>query len=437
MSINSDDDIRKQIIAGEERPDFDFKKSINLEGDKKGKAEIAKDVIAMANSGGGLIVGGVEETTSGFIQEGMPIDHLKSFDSTRLNQFVNNYCGPPINATTRIIQDGDKTFGVIIVPEFQEQPHIVKKNFSEVLSEGDLLVRTSNNESRRAGPNELRELINRAVERRQGVLQGIFKSVITSVRPQILEEPPKQEIAAPFDIRKALEQYKGFRVTNLRPVGDLPLIKLTDLRNFVEKSAIYSRNLSEVSFPLATSRYFTETRLPIGIFYQGEVQHSHSLYVSFFDTNGVVFTAESLWEDTPGVRHPEGSLGVLSCIRSIYESLLFLRLYYHNLGWEGRVAIRFTVESSIPRQLVHDAQNYWPLYHGHQNPMSIPVSVERIVETSTDLEVIEKTVADMAQEFFWFFNMDLDEDGVQKYINYNKQKYINIPPLLVKPDETK
>ncbi|HMN14166.1 MAG TPA: putative DNA binding domain-containing protein, partial [Bellilinea sp.] len=406
MEPLTNEDILQLIRRGEERPDFDFKDAINLEGDKKAKAELTKDVIAMANSGGGLIIGGIRQTPTGFSLDGMTPEELKGFDSTRLNQFVNNYCDPPINATTRVVQDGGKTFGVIIVPDFREQPHIVNRNFSEVLSEGDLLVRTGNNESRRAGPNELRELLNRAIERRQGVFQRIFQSAVTSARPQILEKTPKAEVAVPFDIQKALEEYKGFRIVNIQPLGQFPPIKLTSVKSIVEKSAIYRLNSSEISFPYATPRYANETRSPIGIFYQGQVQHSHSLYVSFFDVNGTVFTAESLWEDTYGVRHPEGSLGVLSCVLAIHESLLFLKLYYHNLGWEGKVRLKFSLESSIPRQLVHDTQNYWPLFHGYQNSMENPVSVERDVETGIDLEGIEKLVADISQEFFWFFNFD-------------------------------
>ena len=50
----------------------------------------------MANTGGGWIVVGVSETDSGFSQHGVTDEQARSFETTRLNNFLNNYADPPI-----------------------------------------------------------------------------------------------------------------------------------------------------------------------------------------------------------------------------------------------------------------------------------------------------------------------------------------------------
>ncbi len=47
MNILTEQEIIKAIQAGTELPDRDYKDDINLAGDKKSKAELAKDVIAI------------------------------------------------------------------------------------------------------------------------------------------------------------------------------------------------------------------------------------------------------------------------------------------------------------------------------------------------------------------------------------------------------
>jgi len=432
MVVQLENDFVAIITAGTERPDLDYKEKINLEGTKKEKAEIAKDIIAIANSGGGFIVGGVKESSSGFQRIGMTSEELRSFDSTKLNQFVNNYCDPPINSITRTIEMDGKIFGVIIVPEFGEQPHIIVKSFEGVFNEADIFVRTGNNESRRAGSHEVRSLIEKSVTRRQSVLQHIIQSALPPTRPQIIESTSRSEITVPIDTKKYLEKYKGFRVVRITPVTNQLHIGLRNLKGAVEKAYIWNSE-REVSFPHANPRYASitsETRLPVGMAYKTEMEDFHHLFFSYFDIHGAVYSIESLWEDTANNWYGEGSLGVISCIRSIFEALLFTRLYFDGLKWEGKVEIQFSVESSIPRRLIHDTRNSMPLFRNYQNTMSVPVSVKGEFDTTSDLKEIEQLVSEMALEFLWFFYYDPDDGAFQSYINYIKKDGLFIPELL-------
>jgi len=250
MKIWTEQDIIALIKSGEERPDFDYKADIDLTAGKREKAEIAKDIIAMANSGGGLIAGGVKETPAGFLWEGMSRAVLKAFDSTALNDFVNNYCGPPINTTTRKMEIDDKVYGVIIVPGFAEQPHIVVKDYPEVLRRGDLLVRSASNNSVRAGPEDMRKLISLAVRRRQGALKDLLQAALET-RPALVGAAASSAefIEAPFDRSDYAERYKGFRVVTIAPDEAQVTVRPMMLREAAAAAVVTDSRSGYPSFP--------------------------------------------------------------------------------------------------------------------------------------------------------------------------------------------
>lgn len=216
----TDEDIIDRIKSKTEHPDFDYKDDINLSGNKKYKAEIAKDVVAIANYGGGLIVAGVPESTTGYVLKGMPEASLRVFDSTALNDFVKNYCSPPINTTTRKIEIDGNVYGVVVVPGFATQPHIITKDYPEVLRTGDILVRSASNNSVRAGPHDLRKLIDLAVRRRQGTLGDLLQAALESTRPVLVggSSLSAREVEVPFDRAEYGERYKGFRIVTSVPL---------------------------------------------------------------------------------------------------------------------------------------------------------------------------------------------------------------------------
>jgi hypothetical protein len=93
------DDFEQLIRLGKETKNLDYKGPCGWnEGNKKACCEIVKDVLALANTGGGFIVVGVTEDPIGFTLAGLPSGMAASFEVTRLsNNFLQNYADPPIN----------------------------------------------------------------------------------------------------------------------------------------------------------------------------------------------------------------------------------------------------------------------------------------------------------------------------------------------------
>jgi len=117
------------------------------EADKAGCCGLVKDILAMANTRGGFIAIGVSEQPTGYSFDGLSPDQAETFDTTRLNRFLQSYAEPPINALLRKVSHDDKVFVIVEVPAFPDTPHICQKEYPGVLASLSLYVRTDNNES--------------------------------------------------------------------------------------------------------------------------------------------------------------------------------------------------------------------------------------------------------------------------------------------------
>lgn len=140
-------EIEQVIKSGRETKSLDYKGATAWdEGDKKACCSIVKDILAFANSGGGYIVVGVDEHGAGFNWTGVTNEQAASYDTTRINQFVQNYVDPPINCTVVKHTMDEALFVVIEVPGFADTPHICQKAYPDVLQGAVLYVRTDNNQ---------------------------------------------------------------------------------------------------------------------------------------------------------------------------------------------------------------------------------------------------------------------------------------------------
>ena len=72
----------------------------------------------MANALAVSSVIGVSERPGGFSFDGVSTAQADSFDTFRLNRFLQNYADPPINALLRKVPHDSKLFIVIEVPAF-------------------------------------------------------------------------------------------------------------------------------------------------------------------------------------------------------------------------------------------------------------------------------------------------------------------------------
>jgi hypothetical protein len=184
-----------------ETKDFDYKGPMDWDAsDKKARCELAKDILAMANTLGGNIVLGVSELANGWDFEGMSDGQSKTFDSTKLNAFVQSYADPPINCSVHKLQHEGKNFVIVQVPQFPDTPHICQKDFPGVLADRGLYMRTDNNESAPLKSSaDFRIVIGRAVQNKSEELLHSMRAVLkgaSGVLPQASDQFDRQIVDA-------------------------------------------------------------------------------------------------------------------------------------------------------------------------------------------------------------------------------------------------
>ncbi|MDQ3309776.1 MAG: putative DNA binding domain-containing protein [Gemmatimonadota bacterium] len=156
------------VHLGVETKDLDYKESVGLDC-RDGRAALAKDVIAMANSGGGRIIVGIRESAPGvFTPLGIPEDDLAAFEPSRLNRALRDYLDPPVSVGVKQVRDGGRVFAILEVPPGAEMVILAgKENDRAGLRRGRVYVRTSSVESAEVrDSSELRALLERVIAAR-------------------------------------------------------------------------------------------------------------------------------------------------------------------------------------------------------------------------------------------------------------------------------
>jgi CheY-like chemotaxis protein len=157
------------VHLGIETQSHDYKETVDLVS-KSGRASLAKDVMAMANWGGGTIVVGVAEPEPGeFVAQGVPSSMLGSLETSRLNRAVNEFLDPPIPITVRRVRDGNQIFVLLSVPAAMDSLVLVKRQNDDAgIYPGRIYSRSAAAESAEVKTSsELRELLDR-LQRRKG-----------------------------------------------------------------------------------------------------------------------------------------------------------------------------------------------------------------------------------------------------------------------------
>lgn len=114
----------------EETADLDFKKKLPV-GQGLWQEEVAKDLSAMANSGGGVIVYGIEEERGRGTAKAIIAQEVQEKDIRALTQIAYNFVQPPLMdlAPIRISDptENDRAVLALVVPPSSEAPHLFWK----------------------------------------------------------------------------------------------------------------------------------------------------------------------------------------------------------------------------------------------------------------------------------------------------------------------
>jgi len=151
------------LLSFTESQSVDYKEELNF-SEKDSRAALAKDVIAMANWGGGTIIVGVAEPEPGrFSLKGITPEKLSSYEVTKLNNSIKDFIDPHIHLKSKFIEHENKHFCLITVPPVGKSIYLPKKqNENAKLYCGRIYTRNTSAESAEIRTSvELRELLDK------------------------------------------------------------------------------------------------------------------------------------------------------------------------------------------------------------------------------------------------------------------------------------
>lgn len=233
--------ILRLIHEGYERRDIDFKKSIPW--DKETKYNLIKDILAFANFGGGYIVIGYDEKapTLQHRRAGIAEEHLKTWETTMVNDSVNEFSGPPLDIQVIEVEDSQerKKYIVLRVPAHGRVPHICLKNKHDsnsnlILRKAALYYRTSNKASTEiSDPSDYNELIRECVLNRK---QEFVRDIEQLLKGALLNPAELQERDIdPFQLMGGFyaraEEYRPEAAEEL-PIKQIICYPATDWKSF-------------------------------------------------------------------------------------------------------------------------------------------------------------------------------------------------------------
>lgn len=216
------------LNANVEYEKLDYKENFDIES-TEAIVKIAKDMAAMANSGGGDIVIGVDKN---FVKKGLDLSF--KIDEADLRNKINRYFQPKIDfvykEVVRKVRGVERKFAIIHIEPAEEIILPVRdgnyqkdgKQKSE-FRRGEILVRDGS-QSKVAGPYDVRRLVEKmAFEKRIETERRFVDSIL-----RIIDVHSK-----PDEVRERL-------VSNLFPVKSIPEIIWEASTDFQSKEEVYS-----------------------------------------------------------------------------------------------------------------------------------------------------------------------------------------------------
>jgi len=193
------DHIQRALSAKRESKYVDFKGSLNF-SEPQARCEIVKDIIAMANSGGGVLLIGLDNkgNPTGFdptpvldVDEAVVIDHIAKYTGVQFGSFTISEVTKSGNRLVAILVEG------VSIPIVFTKPGtyaVSDKKQRTAFSAGTVYFRHGS-KSEPGNTTDLRKAIERRLESiRQSWLQGVRKVVKAPVGSQIYAFPSGVEV---------------------------------------------------------------------------------------------------------------------------------------------------------------------------------------------------------------------------------------------------
>jgi len=363
--VLTEQDVRELINSRTENKNLDYKQAMNWgTAAAHEKGALVKDILDMTNTqDGGRIIFGVRDAD--FEVVGLTEEDFRSFDTTRLLDFVNRYADPPSAVgVSKFTVDGQRIVA-LDVPEFAEVPTICKAdlntpNNQAVLKRGATYMRTERASSESVSTADaMRDLMNRAVVKRGDQLLKMVERLIKGKPLELDEDAARQ-------VDNEIQAGSQYLIENLLPefaqsgrweteFSVLPYVqeRVPGFRAISEALQASQVTLRGWYFPHFDRENTTNFARGVQSFTSGRGILRRHLEGYRAYQSGVFVWKSEYWEDTEG-RVPQGqkALSFIGVIFHITEFMLFAKRYYERLAPEASLQLRIKLTDTQGRYLI-------------------------------------------------------------------------------------
>ena len=430
----SEKKVLELIALGNENRNLDYKGAFSWSAaTAEEKCEIVKDVLAFANTrDGGVILVGVNDKTGAV--EGLSDDQSASFDQTRFNEFAHRFTEPLHTSRVHRLSVEGKRIIAIDVPEFADVPIVCAKEAQSTAAPRKLILRRAGLYKRTdkatseliEDADEMRELLNRGLLRRQDELMRAMKHIL---QPQPVGSSHRPEAAYGEELEEANGYFGGIEEGKLiaSPHWTLTMLPETyikdrlriprDLHALVQNSAVSLRGWT---FPYAgRSEYSRWSNFDRGArsFYVAQVHRTEALIAYY---SGLLLWCAGVAEDVWPAFAGRNVLSAIGVIYSSTEWLLFAKRFFESiLTAEESIRMRIVLSGAQDRSLIGTDSRISFLW----NPQARidQVKVEETIQMSdlrSDAEGIARRVCTrIFEQFNW-------NDSSEELINRVQQDFL-------------
>lgn len=366
-------DERRQLLLRYpgEAPEVDYKAAMAF-GKNDFSHKLIKQIIALANGGGGTLVIGFKEDSSKRLAPDPDMTDLiaASYDVTKVSGAVTSHVRGSTPVPLRIYQqvEGSVTYPIIEVQEFDTVPYFcaVDKyddNGRPILKQGALYIRTSRASSEElATPEDWNRLLDLAVTRRQDDLLGRFGDLLrqfgltaqargadqTEFRDLFEAWVTEQKSHAERHAREGHRELPGYYLFAYQPEGgqqslnnDYALLKAAEAAE--RPNTGWPIGLIPYNFRNSADRKFTEENGLTVIVGQNDVDHFDYWHLQ---RDGAFFILRIMDEDSPrwGQRRSGTVLFASTTVWRIAEAVDHCIALYRALDLPGTTRLWFAAE---------------------------------------------------------------------------------------------
>ena len=418
----TESDMRELLELKAENKNLDYKQSLNwITAATEMKAGIVKDLLAMANTqDGGRIIFGVRD--GDFEAVGLTDDEFRSFDTTRIVDFLNRYADPSFGCVVhKFIIDEKKLVGIEI-PEFADVPVICKADMNDangrqILKRGATYIRTDRAASEVVSSAEaMRELINRALVKRGDQLLKMVERLIKG-KPSSLDEESAREVQR--EIQEANEFIVESLPTEFRDVGhwEVEFWVLPYLRERIPNLGVINTLTRESQVTLRGWYFPHIDREHIANFNHGVQSYTlaprthREAYRAY--QSGTFVWKQQFWEDTAeNVTAAHKLLSFIGVILEVTEYFLFAKRYYERIAPDATVHLTIRLTDVLDRTLANFGEG-WLRGNYRCHLPTIQTDCECIVsELAASYEELARKAI---RRIFELFNWNDSEDELRIY----------------------